>query len=106
VRGAKDPRAIYDLPMPPFERALRREHASELLATLTPGGSPSRPIGVTSAAVIEPRAATIPCPRCGGFYRIHEHTRPVAGLRQVDVVCRHCSTPRTLWFRIVTREPS
>jgi hypothetical protein len=97
---------IYDLRMSPFERALRREHARELLATLTAGGSPSRPIEVSSAAVIEPRATTIPCPHCGGYYRIQEHTRPVAGLRQVDVTCRHCSTPRTLWFRIVTTEPS
>jgi hypothetical protein len=90
-----------------FERALRREHARDLLATLEPGGSPSRPIEVTSAAVIEPRATTLPCPQCGGFYRVHEHTRPPEykrGLRRVDVACRHCSTPRTLWFRIVPYE--
>jgi len=92
--------------MSAFERALRREHARELLATLEPGGSPSRPIEVASAAVIEPRAAAIPCPLCGGTYRIHEHTRPVPGLRKVDVGCRHCSTPRTLWFRLLPDEPN
>lgn len=83
-----------------FERALRREHARELLAALEPGGSPSRPIEVASASVIEPRATTIPCPRCGGQFRVHEHTRPVPHLRKLEVGCRHCSTPRTLWFRI------
>jgi hypothetical protein len=87
--------------MSAFERALRRERTKELLATLTPGGSPSRPIEVSSASVIEARATTIPCPLCGGFYRVHEHTRPVPHLRKVDVGCRHCSTPRTLWFQIV-----
>lgn len=87
--------------MSSFERALRREHSKELLATLQPGGSPSRPIQVSSASVIEARATTIPCPLCDGFYRVDEHTRPVPHLRKVDVSCRHCSTPRTLWFRIV-----
>jgi hypothetical protein len=62
------------------------------------------PITVTSAAVIEPRATTLPCPLCAGFYRVVEHTRPVPGLRRVDVKCRHCSGERTLWFRIVDRE--
>ncbi len=90
--------------MSAFERALRREHARELLATLGPGGSPGRPIEVASASVIEPRATTIPCPLCNGFYRVHEHTRPVPGLRQVDVACRHCSAVRTLWFRIAPDE--
>ena len=94
----------YDRDMSGFERALRREHARELLASLGPGGSPSRPIEVGSASVIEARAAAMPCPHCGGFYRIHEHTRPIAGLRQVDVQCRHCSAQRTLWFRIVHHE--
>lgn len=72
-----------------------------MLAALQPGGSPARPIEVASASVIEARATAMPCPLCGGFYRVHEHTRPVPHLRKVDVGCRHCSTPRTLWFRIV-----
>ena len=84
-----------------YEQAVRREQAREELAALAPGGSPYRPIEVTSASVIEVRAEALPCPRCGGQYRIHEHTRPVPGLRRVDVACRRCSTPRALWFRIV-----
>jgi hypothetical protein len=59
---------------------------------------------VTSTAVIEGRATAMPCPHCGGESRVLEHTRPVAGLRQVDVACRHCSAPRTLWFRLVLSE--
>lgn len=88
----------------PFEQALRREHAREQLASLAPGGSPRRPIAVRSAAVIEVRAAALACPLCGGEYRVHEHTRPVPQLRRLDVACRHCSTPRTLWFTIVDDE--
>jgi hypothetical protein len=89
-----------------FSEVLRNEHVREQLAALLPGGDPGHAIAVASASVIEPRAATTPCPRCGGFYRILEHTRPVPGLRKVDVACRHCSTPRMLWFRIVEREPN
>ena len=74
----------------------------ERLASLLPGGSPSRPFPVASSAVIEGHAAaSMPCPHCGGQYRILEHTRPIPGLRRVDVECRHCSTPRALWFAIV-----
>ena len=72
------------------------------LAQLSPGGSIDRPIEVASSSVIEGRAQdSIPCPHCGGQYRVIEHTRPIPQRRRVDVQCRHCSTPRTLWFRIV-----
>lgn len=90
-----------------FDRALaaqRRELARERLAALSPGGSPSRAIAVTSAAVVETRTAALACPQCGGEYRILEHTRPMRGLRRVDVSCRHCSTPRALWFKLVEAE--
>jgi hypothetical protein len=89
-----------------YAQAVRREHAREQLFALMPGGSPRRRIEVSSAAVIEPRAAALACPQCGGSYRVHEHTRPEPGLRRVDVACRHCSTPRTLWFAIVVDEPN
>ena len=84
----------------------KREAAAEQLATLSRGGSPNRPIRVASSSVIESRAKALPCPHCGGEYRIHEHTRPVPELRRLDVACRHCSTPRTLWFAIVPYEPN
>ena len=87
-----------------FENALRVEHDRERLASLLPGGSPGRAIHVTSPSVIEVRTAAIPCPHCGGHYRVAEHTRPWSGIRRVDVTCRHCSTPRTLWFRLAPDE--
>jgi hypothetical protein len=83
------------------EQAWQREQARERLAELSPGGSPQRAIAVASAAVIEVRAAAMACPQCGGLYRLHEHTRPLPGVRRLDVACRQCSTPRALWFRIV-----
>ena len=86
--------------------AQRVELARERLAALSPGGSPDRAIPVVSAAVIEVRAGAMACPHCTGSYRILEHSRPVPGARRVDVVCRRCSTPRTLWFRIVDRAPN
>jgi hypothetical protein len=72
----------------------------ELLAALSPGGSRERPIKVASASVVEVRTGALACPLCGGSYRLDEHVAPAAGLRRVDVHCRHCSTPRSLWFRI------
>ncbi|MBS1120682.1 MAG: hypothetical protein H6Q90_2910 [Deltaproteobacteria bacterium] len=87
-------------------QALVRERAREQLAALRPGGSARWAIEVSSAAVIEPRAAAMACPHCGGQYRIHDHTRPHPGIRRVDVACRNCSTPRILWFRIAPREPN
>lgn len=89
-----------------LQAAIRREAAKEKLAALARGGSPTRPIRVTSASVIEARTAALACPQCGGEYRIHEHTRPIPSLRRVDVACRRCSTPRTLWFTIESSEPN
>lgn len=77
----------------------------ERLAALSRGGSRERPIEVASAAVVEVRVGAMTCPRCEiGSYRIAEHVAPAAGLRRVDVACRHCSVPRSLWFRLVQRE--
>ena len=89
-----------------FEAAVRRELAKEELAMLSRGGSPDRPIRVESASVIEARTTSLPCAQCGGEYRVLEHTRPTPHLRRVDVACRHCSTPRTLWFTIASYEPN
>jgi predicted Zn finger-like uncharacterized protein len=83
-----------------------RELARERLAALLPGGSQDRAIDVTSASVIEVRAAAMTCPHCSATYRILEHTRPVPGVRRVDVECRYCGVPRALWFRIVNNEPN
>jgi hypothetical protein len=79
----------------------------EWLARLSAGGSREHPIRVSSASVVEVRTAALHCPICAiGDYRIDEHVAPGAGLRRVDVHCRHCSTPRSLWFRLIEHEPN
>ena len=78
----------------------------ELLASLSPGGSRDRPIKVGSASVVEVRTQALNCPLCGGTYRIEEHVAPASGIRRVDVTCRHCATPRSLWFKLVSYEPN
>ncbi|HEY1812097.1 MAG TPA: hypothetical protein VGG74_07050 [Kofleriaceae bacterium] len=78
----------------------------EKLAALSAGGSAEHPIHVDSAAVIEVRTGALPCPQCEGEYRLVEHRSAGTGLRAVDVVCRTCGAPRTLWFRIDSHEPN
>ena len=79
----------------------------ELLAAMSPGGSRERPIKVGSASVVEVRTQALTCPACGiGTYRIDEHVSLGPGVRRVDVHCRHCATPRSLWFKLVSFEPN
>ena len=78
----------------------------ELLASLSPGGSRERPIKVGSASVVEVRTQALNCPLCDGTYRIDEHVSLAPGIRRVDVHCRHCATPRSLWFKLVSFEPN
>jgi len=78
----------------------------ERLAALSPGGSRERPMPVGSASVVEVRANALTCPHCGGTYRLHEHVAAATGLRRVDVSCRYCGTPRSLWFRLVSYDPN
>ena len=85
-------------------RQLVRER--EKLAKLVAGGAREHPIEVPSAAVIEGRASALPCVQCGGEYRVVEHRSEGAGLRALEVACRRCGVPRTLWFRIVVDEPN
>lgn len=90
-----------------LERAARKlVRDREQLAALSPGGSRERPIEVTSTAVIEIRVESLRCVQCEGPYRIREHEAPGPGIRRVDVTCRQCSVPRSLWFRLVSSEPN
>lgn len=84
-----------------IERALAAEGAlRERLARLEPGGDGTRPIEVTSASVIEPRALAHRCVACGGELRLVEH-RARSELREVELSCRGCGRARVLFFRIV-----
>lgn len=68
-------------------------------------GTRERPIKVGSASVVEVRTSALVCPLCHlGTYRIEDHVAPAAGLRRVDVICRQCAVPRSLWFRLVPHE--
>ena len=89
------------------ERAARRlVRDREKLAALSPGGSEEHPIHVTSAAVVEGRARATPCVQCEGEYRVREHAAVPSGVRRVAVTCQRCGTRRTLWFRLVSDDPS
>jgi len=101
--SAKRPRTARRV----LERDLKKlVRDKERLFKLEPGGSQERPIEVTSAAVIEVRVGAMPCVQCDASqYRIREHSI-AAGLRRVDVICRNCGAPRSLWFRIVLDEPN
>lgn len=91
-----------------LERDLKKQvRDKERLFELEPGGSQERPMEVSSAAVIEVRVGAMPCVQCSEpQYRIREHVSVAAGLRRVDVICRNCGAPRSLWFRIVIDEPN
>lgn len=90
------------------ERAARKlVRDKERLFELSAGGSQERPIEVPSASVIELRAEDVlRCIQCEGQYRIRAHEAPASGIRRVDVTCRHCGAPRSLWFRIVSDDPN
>lgn len=89
------------------ERAARKlVHDREKLFALSPGGSRERPLSVSSASVIEVRVESLPCPQCEGPYRLREHVSEGPGLRRVDVICRQCGAPRSLFFRIVDDSPN
>lgn len=79
--------------------------ARERLARLEPGGTPAHPIDVVTAAVVEPHARSLPCPRCGTQpTRIEDHeAREVEGrrLRVVRILCPRCGAERAVYFRIV-----
>jgi hypothetical protein len=81
----------------------------ERLAAMLPGGAPERPIDVPSAAVVEVRARSTPCPQCGGELDVTEHgaeTHDGEALRVVEARCRRCSAPRTLYFRLAIALPN
>jgi hypothetical protein len=104
-----------DVPRP---RKQRRERERELrkglrdlerAAAAAPGGAAANPITVDSAAVVETRARATPCLQCGGDLdlRADRATSTARGvLRALDVICRRCHAPRTLWFLVAPRAPS
>lgn len=95
-------------------RALDRETVKlaqqrEKLANLEPGGSPSRPIEVVSASLVEVTAEAMRCPRCDGPLRVEEHAAQTlngVALRIAWVRCRDCGHRRAIYFRIMMALPN
>jgi hypothetical protein len=103
------------MPRPPRPRRQQREQQRvlrksvrqlERLAAELPGGSPERPIDVTSASVVETKARAIQCVQCDATemeLRGDHATSTARGvLRELAMVCRQCHAARTLWFRVAT----
>ena len=94
------------------KRAERRERdratakvAKELerLWKLGPGGSPERPIVITSPSEVEVRAKSTRCPICAGELRIDEHaaeTLAQVRLRVARVACVICRARRAIYFQL------
>jgi hypothetical protein len=76
----------------------------EKLAMLEPGGDEERPITVSSASVIEPRAESLPCLRCEQQMRVESHesrNSPRGGhVRVLELACKACGAERTVFFRV------
>jgi hypothetical protein len=88
-----------------LERELRKiGDAREKLAQLSAGGTPERPIDVTSASVVESTALSLGCMRCESALRLEDHdaVRTEHGiLRCVRARCTMCRAAREVWLRIV-----
>lgn len=81
-----------------------RERVHEALDA--PGGLPTNPIEVASAAAIEPRAEAEACRICGGRLHVEAHDALQMGntsLRHVRLRCGGCGHDNQLFFRL--REP-
>lgn len=83
--------------------AREAEHLRSRREARMPGGSPEYPIEVASAAVIEPRACSLPCPRCGSPAHVDEHAVDGHGkqrLRVTQMRCGTCGHRRPLYFMV------
>ncbi len=92
------------------DRALRKAVSRvERAARGLPGGAADHPLDVVSAALVEPKARATPCLRCGGELELR-HDRaastPRGVLREIELACRLCHAPRTLWFRVAPAIPN
>lgn len=90
--------------------AVKAAKARLKLAALEAGGSPERPIEVTSASTIEVHASGLPCVACGSHgVRVEEHeaiTVDGRSLRVTHMLCPRCGVRRDIYFRIAPALPS
>jgi hypothetical protein len=79
------------------------------LAALEPGGSPERPLQVTTAATVESRARARGCVHCDGAMQVLAHDSETVGdrrLRRVTLRCKQCQSERLVWVEIAPALPS
>lgn len=98
------------------DRAVAEERAKERLAALRTeaaldreGATPDRPIVVASAASIEPRAESEPCPICDAHLHVDEHVVDDAAgtrLRRLDMRCGECGRHSRLYFQVKSPAPN
>ncbi len=75
----------------------------EKLWKVAPGGSPERPIAITSPSEVEVIAKSTRCPICQGELRMEEHAAETLGqvrLRVARVACVICRAPRGIYFQL------
>jgi hypothetical protein len=75
----------------------------ERLWKLGPGGSPERPIVITSPSEVEALARSTRCPICQGELRVEEHVAETRGsmrLRVARSACLFCRAPRSIYFQL------
>jgi hypothetical protein len=80
----------------------RRER--ERLVAISPGGSASNPIDVTTASLVEAAALALGCGVCGGSLRLGAHDAVLENgiaLRRVSNRCVTCGATRVTFLRIV-----
>lgn len=86
------------------ERARQKEvEVRRKLFQASEGGTPDRPILVSSASVIEARARDLLCPVCGGQTSIRQHEAVRTGvkrLRKIERTCMACGEASTLYFEL------
>lgn len=74
------------------------------LARLVPGGSPQRPLEVTTAALVEATARAGGCPACGGEVRVDDHAAETVDgrlLRAVRLACVACGARTVRWVVVL-----
>jgi hypothetical protein len=74
------------------------------LATLEAGGTPDRPIEVSSASLIEPKARSLRCVRCEEPYQVEHHAADTVANRRLRIVtatCARCGSSRAVYFQII-----
>ncbi len=67
------------------------------------GSTPTNPIPITSASLVEPRALSETCIHRDGNVHLDNHAAVVVDgrrLRKVTLICRLCSARRSVFFSI------